>query len=116
MILMKKQNSFIAGVLSLAAVLSVFGNIGPVSAATTNSACLPYDQVVVSNTDDQVVGGGNAVLPTHEGTFWTEIAGAEWIWSADVVTEPQNGEGPVEFIKYFSLPGLVSSASLQVAV
>jgi hypothetical protein len=119
MILMKKQNSFVAGLLSLAAVLSVFGSISPVSAATTNPACLPYNQVIVSNTDDQVVlgeGTSNAVLPTHQGTFWTEISGAEWIWSAEVVSEPQNGEGPIEFIKYFTLPGSVSSASLEVAV
>lgn len=81
------------------------------SVAVDNADC--PNVVVVSNTDDMVVGGNNAVEVWDEYTVWTAVIDmAKWIWNSN---EHPTMEETYTFTKNFEIAGIPMDSILNVA-
>lgn len=76
------------------------------------AACTPVTTEIVSDTVtmvDAANGGGNAVLVVPSVAWTASIPGASWIW------ESPADEASVGFARDFSIPGTITSATLDIA-
>ncbi|MCK5096060.1 MAG: PKD domain-containing protein [Candidatus Pacebacteria bacterium] len=103
------------------AVLTVTDGEGATSTDMVEVTVIPEDVpvcpsvVVVSNTEDMVVGGSNAIETYDEHTAWTAIIElATWIWEHYYVQNPETEE-TVNFTKDFGIIGLPATTTLMVA-
>jgi hypothetical protein len=80
---------------------------------SASEVCNTHEQVVVSDTTNQIDGGGDAVA-AHQSSLWTSISGAEWIWKTHLVESPVISETAV-FSKTFDISGSPASSVLSIA-
>jgi cysteine-rich repeat protein len=82
---------------------------------TVEAAGICENIVVVSNTDDMIVGHGNAVETYDESHEWTAVIdAAKWIWKSYLVEQPAASE-TYTFTKDFVYTGYIAEATLTVA-
>ncbi len=70
---------------------------------------------VVSDVNDKLVGGANAVATYSANPSWTAVVpGATWIWKTFFVADPTHDE-TTNFTKDFVINGTVASATMTLA-
>ena len=101
-------------------VLTVTDNDVDTDTDTVEITVIPTDVppicenvIVVSNTDDMVVCGSNA-METFVHSAWTLIEDATWIWESYYVQMPAASE-TVNFTKDFEIIGIPATTTLTVA-
>ncbi len=108
----------VMSVFTVVALVATYSGVGaiPARAVSVDDSCVETTTTIVSDETNTVIGGGNAVN-TYQSPLWVAIPGANWIWNAAEVTpvSAQFGENET-FYKTFSVPGTITSASLEFAV
>jgi hypothetical protein len=109
---MTAQGVFKALILSLFLVIG--GGTSAISVQASQT-CTPYSVEYVSSGEITQVEGGGAAVPTFMSSLWTPaFNGASWVWAAEYVSNPEDGEVKV-FQTTFLLPGEVNKSTLSVS-